>query len=394
MIEVRIPKLGLTMENATLIEWRYNSGEHVKRDDVIAIIETEKVTYEITAPADGILFTVVEEGTVCMVQELIAYIAESPEEYEQISGKTAPSTPSKEKPLVHEQVNLKEKRIKASPLARAIAKEHGIDLKEIKGTGPGGRIVKRDVLIAIEETKKIPPEPGIQKEPLEVIPIRGIRKVIFDNMFMSLSQSAQLTLHASASAEAIVRLRDRFNQVGKRVSYNAIFIKITAAALRIHPNINASVEGDKIKVWKQINIGFAMEKDDALIVPVIKNPDTKSIIQIEEEMTELIERARENALNPDDLSNGTFTITNLGFSGIEYFTPIIRPPESAILGIGAIRQEPIVKDGKVVPDKRVGLSLTFDHRIIDGAPASRFLKTIIEIIEEPMLMLVEGENRT
>lgn len=295
------------------------------------------------------------------------------------------------------QVEVKKKskkiRVKASPLAKAMAREHGIDIRTISGSGPGGRIVKADVLKALEESRKATTQPTIHKEPYEVIPIRGIRKAIFDNMFMSLKESAQLTLHRKASAEAIIRLRERFSQMGKKVSYNAIFIKVTATALRMHPKINSSVDGDKIKVWKEINIGFAMEKDDSLIVPVTRNPNTKTIPKIEGEINTLIQKARENKLSPDDMSNGTFTITNLGFSGIEYFTPIIRPPESAILGIGAIVEEPVVKEGKVVPESRLGLSLTFDHRIIDGAPASRFLKTIADIIEEPMLLMVMEGGR-
>jgi pyruvate/2-oxoglutarate dehydrogenase complex dihydrolipoamide acyltransferase (E2) component len=396
MLEVTIPKLGLTMESATLVEWRYESGEHVKRNETIALIETEKVTYEITAPGDGILHPVVDEGAVCKVNEVIGYIAQNQEEYENIkrrypspvSKKTSQISPGE---VQHQKI---QKRIKASPLARAIAKEHGLNLQNIRGTGPGGRITKTDVLSAIEEQEKLtPPKTPSQKETLKVIPIKGTRKRIFDNMYMSISQSAQLTLHTHASAQELVKLRDRFTGMGKNISYNAIFIKITAMALGMHPMINSSVDGDKIRTWKQINIGLAMEKDDELIVPVIRNPDTKSILEIERDLRDLIKKARENNLTPDDLSNGTFTISNLGFAGIEYFTPIIRPPESAILGIGAINTKAVVKEDSIVPDPTVGLSLTFDHRIIDGAPAARFLKTIKDIIEEPiLLLLMEGRS--
>ena len=205
-------------------------------------------------------------------------------------------------------------------------------------------------------------------------------------MVLSLSRSAQLTLHSDASAEALLRLRNRLRGPEGKVSYNAILVKVTAAALKEHPKINASVDGDTIQVWSQIHIGIAMEADEALIVPVIRNPDLKSIPEIDAEIRELIQKVEKNRLSPDDLANGTFTISNLGFAEIDHFTPIIRPPESAILGVGRILQKPVVRGEQVIPEARIGLSLTFDHRIIDGAPAARFLKTVRDMIEEPALM--------
>ena len=223
------------------------------------------------------------------------------------------------------------------------------------------------------------------------MPITGIRCAIYNNMYMSLSQTAQLTLHTEACAEAMVDLRNRLNkQLSKeeaRFSYNAILVKIVATALRLHPKINASVEVDEIKVWQQIHIGVAMESEDALLVPVIRNPDIKSINEINQELNDLIIKTRDNRLLPDDLANGTFTISNLGFADIDYFTPILRPPESALLGVGRIIEKPVVKDGAIIPEVKIALSLTFDHRIIDGAPGSRFLKTVKEIIEDPILMI-------
>ena len=390
MIEIRIPKLGLTMQNATVVEWKFGSGNRVRKGDVILIIETDKVTYEVEAPADGIFHPIVEEGKRCKVQEVVAYLAEDQAEYQEII-KRYPILGKKEEEEVPKdmvQTTLPspspQKRIKASPLARAIAKEHNLDLRVIEGSGPGGRIIRKDVLKALEIKREVKEEKAL----IEIIPIKGIRRTIFDNMFLSLSQSAQLTLHTDAGAESIVRLQDQINAVtGKKVSYNAFFIKIVATVLRRHPRINASVDGDNIKVWKDINIGFAMEKDEYLIVPVVRAPDKKGLLEIEDEIANLIDRARKGQLSPDELSGGTFTITNLGFAGIDHFTPIIRPPESAILGIGRIIDRAVVRDGKIVAEKRIGLSLTFDHRIIDGAPASRFLKDISSLIENPSLIL-------
>ena len=225
------------------------------------------------------------------------------------------------------------------------------------------------------------------KDILEDIPIRGVRRAIFENMHQSLSQSAQLTLHTEASADSLIVLRERLNKDDGKISYNAIFLKIVAMALRRHPKINASVEGDAIHIWKQIHIGLAMEANEALLVPVVRNPDLKTILEIDRDISDLIHRAGENKLSPDDFVNGTFTTTNLGFADIDYFTPIIRPPESAILGVGRIVKKPGIKDDQVVLEARIALSLTFDHRIIDGAPGARFLKTIKEIIENPLMMI-------
>jgi pyruvate dehydrogenase E2 component (dihydrolipoamide acetyltransferase) len=216
--------------------------------------------------------------------------------------------------------------------------------------------------------------------------------VIYDNMYMSLSQTAQLTLHTEAKGEAFVDFRDRLNKrlVKEEIkfSYNVILVKIVATALRMHPKINASIEGDEIKIWQQIHIGVALESEDALFVPVIRNPDLKSLNEINQELNELIIKTRENKLLPDDLANGTFTISNLGFADVDFFTPILRPPESAILGVGRIVKKPGITNNHVVPEARIGLSLTFDHRIIDGAPGARFLKTVKDMIEDPMLMIV------
>jgi len=413
MIELKIPKLGLTMENAKLLSWQFSSGDEVNKDEVLFVIETEKVTFEVPSPADGIIHPVARTGETYAVEETVGYLAESREEYEQLVRDYPSEILVAEKVVtLEEKVNMAEKafvpggvapgeRIKASPLARAVATSHGLNLAEISGTGPGGRIIREDILRAMEEREAAPekvklvPRAGdkdfLGKEPLETIPVTGIRRVIFDNMYLSLSQTAQLTLHTEASAEALVDLRDRLNEGASdqdaRISYNAILVKIAATALRLHPHINASVEGDEIKLWQQIHIGVAMESEDALVVPVVRNPDLKSITEINRELAELISKTRENRLLPDDLANGTFTISNLGFADVDSFTPILRPPESALLGVGRIVQKPVVRDGQITAEAMMSLSLTFDHRIIDGSPGARFLKTVKEIVEEPILMI-------
>jgi pyruvate dehydrogenase E2 component (dihydrolipoamide acetyltransferase) len=403
MIEITVPKLGLTMESAKVVRWLVASGDEVAEGTPVLVIETDKVTYEVPSPASGFLHPVVPEGKTCSVEETVGYVARDQEEYERIvkqypspEGEGAGMIAGEEPSAMPSSSPPSGARFKASPLARAMAAEHNLDLSSIAGTGPGGRIVRADILAALGQKAKVAakriqelaePGHGSRKEIRESIPIRGVRRIIFDNMFRSLSQSAQLTLHTEASAEALVALRDRLTIDGQKVSFNAILVKTAAMALLLHPKINASVEKDTIQVWQQIHIGLAMEANDALIVPVVRTPDRKTIRDIDREIADLIKKLRANRLSPDDLLNGTFTITNLGFADIDFFTPIIRPPESAILGVGRIMKKPIVKKDTLVSEARLALSLTFDHRIIDGAPAARFLKTIKDMIEDPLLLI-------
>ena len=420
MIELKIPKLGMTMESARLLRWECRSGDPVKKEDILFVIETDKITYEVPSPGDGIAHPVARPGETYAVAQIVGYLAENREEYDAVArdfpGEARPpeGPPGVEEeaqagvaappPAAPPQVSPPAfdrpagERIMVSPLARRMAADSNLDLSGITGTGPGGRIVKKDIERALEgppappamAAKEAPKEgPAFTgNEASESIPIAGVRRVIFNNMHLSLSQSAQLTLQTEASAEALVALRNDFQEGGAKISYNAILVKIAATALQRHPGINASVDGDMIRVWKQIHIGLAIEADDALVVPVVRSPDLKTIGQIEAECADLVEKARENRLLPDDLAHGTFTITNLGFADVDHFTPIIRPPESAILGVGRIVRKPGVRGDQVVPEVRIGLSLTFDHRIIDGAPAGRFLKAIKEMIEKPALLLI------
>jgi pyruvate/2-oxoglutarate dehydrogenase complex dihydrolipoamide acyltransferase (E2) component len=219
------------------------------------------------------------------------------------------------------------------------------------------------------------------------IPIAGVRKVVFKNMHLSLATQAQLTVHTEAWAEAMIGLRKKLNAAGAKVSYNAILVKVIAQALKQHPLVNASVEGEVIKVWRQVHVGVAMDLGKGLIVPKVRNAETKSIREISADLDRLVEAAKAGSLGLDDLTLGTFTLTNLGAWDIDDFTPIVNHPESAILGVGRIVEKPVARNGQVVIEPRLALSLSFDHRIIDGAPGAAFLKTIKEMIEEPELML-------
>ena len=419
--EVIIPSLGEVVEDVRILRWFKSEGDPVEKGESLLEVESEKVTIEIESPTSGILGRVLyPEDSKVQVTQVVAVIVVEGESVPESYGKPLPSVSGKTETTLPQKAPMPDEKpdhVRAAPLARKIALVHGIDLSLVKPTGPRGTVMKKDVeaylasmqekVAGQRELKEAPirerPEEAVAKkqeslaravdkdflgkEALETIPIRGIRRAVYDNMYRSLSQTAQLTLHTEACGAALIALRDGLNKrLGKeeiKISYNTILVKIVATALRIHPRINASVEGDEIRVWQRIHIGVAMETKDALVVPVIRNPDFKSINEINRKLDELVIKTRENKLRPDDLANGTFTISNLGFADIDYFTPILRPPESALLGVGRIVEKPVIKDGQIIPEARVGLSLTFDHRIIDGAPAARFLKTVKEIIEDP-----------
>ena len=410
-IEITVPKLGVTMTEATLVKWTVGPGQKVSNGEMVAVIETEKVSFEIVSPADGWIHQVVAPKTVVAINEVIALVAADEAELSSLqkaqpsaaAQRELPAEATAAKAVAAAADPVAEVRIFASPLARRMAKEHQLDLAAIPGTGPGGRIVEADILKALEAPAAAPPSvaaavaPAVPVQPVslltvaEEIPIQGVRKAIFKNMHNSLSTQAQLTLETEVSAMGMMAIRRFLNEIrGEnevKVSYNAILVKAVAVALRKHPMINSSVDGDVVKIWKEIHVGLAMELGGGLIVPKVRFADTKSIGDISSEIMELAEKGKNKAFGPDDMQGGTFTITNLGAWGVDHFTPIVNFPESAILGVGRMVDKPCVVDGEVKVETRLNLSLTFDHRIIDGVPAATFLKTLTQMVEEPRLML-------
>jgi len=416
-VEITIPKLGLTMTAATLVSWSIGAGERVAKGQMICLIETDKVSFEMEAQAAGLVHPIVEPSRRVAVGELIGYVAEDEAELETLQARheavqafpmPAEEPPAAETPeppapeaLLPPRKAAPGERIIASPAARKLAETLGIDLPALRGSGPGGRIVLSDVekVAEIAENARferrfdfgaVAPESEMLSVS-ETVAIRGIRKIISRNMKLSLSSQAQLTLHTEASAGGLCDTRALFNarlEEGQvPVPYNAIIVKAAACALRRYPMMNAVVDGREIKIWKQIHIGMAMDFGKGLIVPKVRNADTKSIRVIADELGYLVERARQQKLVPDELYGGTFTITNLGSWDVDWFTPINNFPESAILGVGRIVDKPWVSDGAVVAEPRMALSLTFDHRIIDGTLGARFLKTFKDRIEDTRLML-------
>lgn len=302
-----------------------------------------------------------------------------------------------------------------SPVARRMAEEAGLDLRSLAGTGPGGRVTREDVEAAITQrdaaqgaeeplrgsggaevhTPAQPPDstPAAQAiqlpadEITERIPLAGIRGVIAERMAASHRQTAPVTLTAEADATALVELRQKLTADGVAVSYNDLFLTILAKALAEHPRLNASLEGDGITLWQRIDIGLAVDADRGLLVPVVRDVGSKGLARLAAETAALAERARAGRCTPDELTGSTFTLTNLGMFGIDAFTPIINLPECAILGVGRIKTQPVWISDHVEPRQMVWLSLTFDHRLVDGGPAARFLQRVVQLVEKPHLLM-------
>ena len=282
----------------------------------------------------------------------------------------------------------------ATPVARRMAEEAGLDWREVAGSGgPRSRVTRADVARVLQSTQSAPgtgepalPPPGLN-EPAETIPLRSVRAVIAERMAHSAATTAPVTLTAEADATDLVELRRQLGQDGVGVSYNDLFLYILGRALRDQPQLNASLEGDAVVVWQRIHIGLAIDTDRGLLVPVVRDVDAKGLRQIAQETQALVERARAGGCTPDELRGGTFTLTNLGMFGVDAFTPIINLPECAVLGVGRIKLQPALVGDKVVGRHMVWLSLTFDHRLVDGGPAARFLQRVVQLVERPHLLM-------
>jgi pyruvate dehydrogenase E2 component (dihydrolipoamide acetyltransferase) len=273
-----------------------------------------------------------------------------------------------------------------------LADERGLDWRAVHGSGPRGQVTREDVEQAlaaepIAETAAVPAPTATPFEPTEVIPLAGVRALIADRMGQSHRETAPVTLTSEADATALVQLRRQLAEDAVEVSYNDLFLYLLAHALREHPRLNASLEGDAIKVWRRVDIGLAVDAERGLLVPVVRGVDGKGLAQLAAETRSLTERARTGRCSPDELRGGTFTLTNLGMFGIDAFTPLINLPECAILGVGRIKEQPAIVGGQVAIREMVWLSLTFDHRLVDGGPAARFLQRVVQLVERPHLLI-------
>ncbi len=409
---IRMPRLSDTMEEGVIVEWHKKEGDTIQVGDVLAEVETDKATMDLESYWDGVLLKIMAaKGEAIPVEGLIAVIGEKGEDVDKILAE-AQSTPaaerkaSEEVPAASESatapaaspaaaeaapgapVGRESERIKVSPLARKMAAERGIDLHLIQGSGEGGRIIKRD----IEGYTPAPAAtaPGFTAaEGYEDKALSQMRKTIARRLSESKFSAPHFYLTMEIDMSRAVEARKSMNEISPvKISFNDLIIKAAAAALRQNPDVNVSWMGDKLRYYKHIHIGVAVAIDEGLVVPVVRFADQKSLSQIAGEVRELGEKARDRKLQPEEFQGNTFTISNLGMFGIEEFTAIINPPDACILAVGAIREKAVVKDGEIKAAHRMKVTLSCDHRAVDGAVGSRFLKTLKELLEEPVRLLV------
>lgn len=413
-VDVVIPKLGMTMEKAKVGEWKAAEGDSVEAGQVILVIETEKVSYDIEARQAGLLHIIAAPGEEIPVGELVGQLAESEEELAQLqadkpaaAGKAAPVEAGKAETVAAVPAGRpagRSGKIRISPRARKRAAAHNLDVSNLAGSGPGGRIIQKDVEAAIAAGVTAPARDTWSGEVLngkrvkESIPLKGMRQVISEHMMHSLQSSAQLSAGTEVDMTEMIRFREsqrkRETYQGLRLSYTDIFVYIVARVLREQPIMNASLIDGEIKLWEDINLGVAVALDlgggeNGLVVPVIRNADTLSLVETSQAMLEITRKAREGKLGPDDMTGGTFTLTNTGTFGRRWSwaTPVINQPESAILMTGATVDRAVPVNQEIVVRPVMSLGITFDHRLVDGMAASRFMFRIADLMEDPYRLI-------
>jgi pyruvate dehydrogenase E2 component (dihydrolipoamide acetyltransferase) len=395
-VEVILPRIDAGMIQGTIIEWRKKEGDWVEKGEILFILETEKVTFEVEAPESGILSKMMAKaGDVIPVGTVVAFILQPGEEGHEIPAQLEMETKESFIPSIKIEVGEKLEAakeavsVKASPLAKKIAKEHNIDLSMMEGTGPEGRIIKEDVMKVIEGAKKAS-EGIIMQE--KIIPLSSMRRTIARRMAESFQSAPHFHLSVEVDVKELSNVREKLMPsiekiLGVRLTYTDLLLKITAKALEDHPEINVTWAGDGIKQLSHINLGLAIAVQDGLIVPVIKQVNTKSLTEITGIRADFGQRAAQGKIRLDEMRGGSLTLTNLGMLGIDQFNAIINPPESSILAIGRIVDKPVAHHDQVVIRPRMNLTLSIDHRVLDGVSGSRFLQRIKELIEEPIWLI-------
>ena len=417
---VNMPKLGFDMAEGTLVRWVVQEGETVAKGGVLAEIETDKATVEVELAYDGVVAShLVKTGDIVPVNTPIAVITAPGEKYEAAGPASAeapvttpaaapvsstlvePSIPS---PAEAGEVNLPG-GVKASPLARRMAGERGIDLRLVPGSGPGGRVTKKDVeayllhpapqpVQALPSAGAVPPLPLPSEAPRltdELVPLNRLRSIIARRMVEAKQQVPHFYVTHEYDMEALMSLRQQVNSLlaeDQKTSVNDYLVKAVALALREFPNLNASLSGEQILRHAAVHIGIAVAVEGGLLTIVCRDADRKPLRQISSEVRQMAARAREGKVRPEDIEGSTFSLSNLGMFDVEHFIAIINPPEAAILALGSVRELPVVKDGTVAPGLRMKATLSVDHRVSDGAEAARFLQAVARTIEQPMLLLI------
>jgi pyruvate dehydrogenase E2 component (dihydrolipoamide acetyltransferase) len=431
ILDVVVPAEIGDVDECVVVTWLKRQGDTIEKDAVLLILQAEKISFEISAPAGGRVATilaqqgeVVKKGQVLAQLEVAAAVAAPPApepadestdsarevvasplarrlarehnlDLSRVSGTGAAGRITEKDVLAFiaaQKVQAEPKpatpapEVRASPVAKRLAREHNLDLSQVPAAGSDGRITEKDVLAYVEalQAKTAPaPAPVVPAAPeAETIPLSGTRAAIARRMHDSLHRMAQLTLHTEVDVTELVALRESL-KAKYPLTFTDLVVRACALALRQHPRLNATLEGETIRLLPQINLGLAVALDDGLMVPVIREADKRSLAELAQTRTRLAERARAGLLTKEEISGGTFTVTNLGHYDIDAFTPIINPPEAAILGVGRVVEKVVIHQGKIAQRARLTLSLTFDHRLVDGAPAAAFLQTIKQLMEAP-----------
>ena len=428
---IRMPKMSDTMEEGVLVKWLKREGDSIQAGDILAEVETDKAVMELENYEEGTLLHIaIKEGEKVPVNGLLAVIGKNGEDFSSLlsSEKASTSSPSPPPtspppsktsspvtspsvdaplpvisspaegasagptPLTSQYASSREAlpsptRTKASPLARKMASEKGYELTNINGSGEGGRIIRRDILAYQPQTQLAQGSFAMEKYTDE--PVSQMRKTIALRLSESKFTAPHFYLSAEAEVSELVAAREKLNATARtKLSYNDLIVKATAQALRHHPTVNTSWQGDFIRQYEHIHIGVAVSVPDGLLVPVLRFADQKGLEALSTEIKELATQARDRSLKPEQWEGSTFSISNLGMYGIERFTAIINTPNSSILAVGGIQDKAVVKDGAVLAGKCLSLTLSCDHRVVDGAAGAAFLKTLKEFLENPLHMLL------
>jgi pyruvate dehydrogenase E2 component (dihydrolipoamide acetyltransferase) len=381
MHEVLMPRIDVLMQSGKIVQWIKNEGESVSKSEPIVLIEAEKTTFEIEAQESGVIIKVLrEQGEDVPVGEALALVGSLSEKIPDRYTKTSTSEHIVVKDRPSEQPTVSQE-IRASPAARSFAREHGIDLATVEGTGRGGRIQVEDVERAFELLKATPSESvGAALRIKEKVTLGGIRKAVAERLSHSFHTSVPVLITTEVDFEALEDARKKFEPA---VSVTAFLVKSVASSLRDHLILNSSLEGNVVTVYDDINIAVAIDTPEGLTAPVVFEPEHKSVAEISEDISHLKHKASSGRLTIQELTAGTFTVTNLGGQGIEIFAPIINPPQAAILAMGRASKKPVAVNDSVQIRSQATLSLIFDHRIIDGVPAAKFLAHVKQMLENP-----------
>lgn len=412
-VEVLMPKMGMAMKEGTVSHWNKQVGDLVSKGEVIASISSEKIEADLEAPADGVLLKIaVSEWEGVPPGTVIGYIGHPSEQIVEETAATAtleaaapeareelPAASTAMAPMAATPASSKE--VKISPVARKLAEAAGLPLESLIGTGPAGRITKEDVEKAIadrEAKQTVAPEDDQRaavagKETVEQLPVSGMRKVIASRMMASLRESAQLTITARADVTDLIAWQQKMNEVTQKehdtkLTLTDLIARATVLALQKHKQVNSAYLDERIHRYGHVHLGIAVALEQGLVVPVVRHAESVSLPDLSRRIKSLAAQAREGTLGMEEMQGSTFSITNLGAYGIEFFTPVLNPPEAGILGVGAVQDTPVFVGEEVRRRSLLPLSLTFDHRVLDGAPAAEFLHTLRKYLEEPYRMLL------